>query len=104
MPYLIGSKNLNLIIMTVFNPIWFRADLSKTAVMDFIARTAPEHYYLIPAGGSTYYGMFISEDVVEYFINEFTVSNLDIVTQIEVKRMLSQPGCKIWGSKDLTHF
>ena len=69
--------------------------------MDFIARTAPEHYYLIPGGGTTYYGMFISEDIVEYFNNEITVRELAIVTQVEVNRILELPGCKIWGNKEL---
>ena len=72
--------------------------------MDFIARTAPEHYYLIPGGGNIYYGMFISEEIVEYFTNEFTVRNLDIVTQVEVKRILALPGSKVWGDIGLTYF
>jgi hypothetical protein len=59
--------------MTFINPVWFIADLPKTAVMDIISRTEPDCYYLVPAAGDLYYGMFLSEDTLEYLTNELTV-------------------------------
>ena len=90
--------------MAFFTPVWFKADLPKSAVMEFIARTPAECYYLIPEGGDFYYGMFLFEDTLEYFTNEFTVRSLEIVTSDEVKEALSRPECRIWGNKELTNF
>jgi hypothetical protein len=72
--------------------------------MDFISRTPPDCYFLVPVNGNMYYGMVLSEDTVEYLTNEFTVHRLEIVDSVEVRKILTQPGCKIFGNKDLIDF
>jgi hypothetical protein len=90
--------------MSFINPVWFKADLPKTAVMDLIARTPPNYFYLVPAGDDLYYGMFLAEDGLEYLTNEFTVRSLKIVASDEVKNVLALPGCKVWGNQELIDF
>jgi hypothetical protein len=42
------------------------------------------------------YGVFLSEDGLEYLFNKFTVRSLQIVASGEMKKVLAQPGCKVW--------
>jgi hypothetical protein len=90
--------------MAFINPVWFKADLPKTAVMELIARTPVDCYFLVPAGGDLYYGMFLEADMLEYLTNEFTVRSLQIVASTEVKKVLDRPGCIVWGNQDLLDF
>jgi hypothetical protein len=90
--------------MAFFTPVWFKAELPQTAVMDFIARTPPDSYYLVPAGEDLFYGMFLYEDTLEYLTNAFMVRSLEIVTSAEVKKVLIQPECKVWGNQELIDF
>ena len=70
--------------MSFYTPVSFRAELTKVSLMDFIALTEPDCYYLVLAGGDLCYGMFLSEDMLEYLTSEFTVNNLQIVAACEV--------------------
>jgi hypothetical protein len=80
--------------MTFINPVWFKADLPITAVMEFIARTPAECYYLVPAGGGFYYGMLLEEDMLEYLTNEFLVRSLQIAPSAEVKKCWNNLGAR----------
>ncbi len=72
--------------------------------MDFIAKTPPELYFLVPAGGNLYYGFFLYDDMVEYLTNEFLVDAVQLLGSVEVKKTANIPGCKIWGNQELVHF
>jgi hypothetical protein len=90
--------------MAYITPVWFRVEHPQPSVMDFIARTPSEHYFLVPIGGHQFYGMFLSVDTLEYLTNEFTVHSLEIVTSAEVRKVLTRPESKIWGNQELTDF
>jgi hypothetical protein len=74
--------------------------MPKPAIMDFIARTPPEFYFLVP-DTTWVYGMLVSDDVMEFLINEFTVKSLEIVSVSEIRKVMFRPGARIWGSQDL---
>jgi hypothetical protein len=50
------------------------------------------------------YGVFLSEDGLEYLFNKFTVRSLQIVTSGEVKEVLARPECKVWETRILLIF
>jgi hypothetical protein len=85
-------------------PIWFRVELTPPTLMNFIGSTPPEAYCLVPMGGLVYYGIAISDDVVEYLTNEFLVKSLEIVSSEQIKKLTLKPGCKIWGNADLIDY
>jgi hypothetical protein len=72
--------------------------------MDFIGRTPSDVYCLTPAGGYVYYGIVISDDILEFLTNEFQVRNLEIVNSAEITKLSTKPGCKIWGNVDLIDY
>jgi hypothetical protein len=82
----------------------FRAEISKTALLDFITKTPPEYYYFLVPSGPFVYGFFLTNDVVEYFTNEFPVKSLEIIPKEEIKKIVNTPGCKIWGNRELLNF
>jgi hypothetical protein len=86
--------------MAFVTPYCFRAEMSKPALMDFIARTPMEAYCLLPEG-SWVYGLVISNEVLEYLTNEFAVRTLEIIPAGEFQRLASRPQCRIWGSREL---
>lgn len=69
--------------------------------MSFIASVPAEYYYFLVPDDNTIYGMFISEEVVEYFTNEFPLQSFEIVRPDEIKKALQVKGCKVWGNKEL---
>ena len=79
----------------------FKAELSKPALLDFISKTPPEYYCFLVPDGTSLYGLLLTDDVIEYFINEFSVRSLEMVGSDEIQNVLSTPGCKIWGNREL---
>ncbi len=79
---------------------WLRAELSKPALMEFLARVPAEHYLLLP-DGNWVYGIFISEEVMEFFTNECAVRTLEVIPAGEVHRLAAAPGARIWGNREL---
>ena len=79
----------------------FKAELSKPALLDFISKTPPEYYCFLVPDGHSLYGMLVTDDVIEYFINEFSVQSLEIVGWDVIRKVFSTPGCKIWGNREL---
>jgi hypothetical protein len=86
--------------MAFINPVWFRVELPQVSVMRFIAETAPEHYLMGTTGGSVYHAVVLSEDVVEYLINEYQIEELVILSPTEVKKVLRSCNRK-WGNWEL---
>ena len=78
----------------------FKAELSKPALLDFISKTPPE-YYCFVVEGTSLYGMLLTDDVIEYFINEFSVKSLEMVDPEIIRKVLITPGCKVWGNREL---
>lgn len=72
--------------MTFVTSYWFRIELLKPSIIDLIARTPPEFYFLVP-DGTWVYGMLVSDDVMEFLINELTVKSLEIVPVTEVRKI-----------------
>jgi hypothetical protein len=87
--------------MSFISTYTFRTEIARPALLDFIARTPPEYFYFLVTGGPHVYGMFLTDDVVEYFTNEFPVQTFEIVEPGMLKEILSQPGCKVWGNREL---
>jgi hypothetical protein len=79
----------------------FRAELSRPALMEFIARTPPDCFCFVAPAGTALYGLFLSGDVVEYFTNEFPLQAFAIVPPEEVKKACALPGCRVWGNAEL---
>lgn len=75
--------------------------MSTPGLLDFIARTPPELYYLLLTPDKTIYGVFLSEDVMEYFINEFLPLTLEIISTTVLLKAAHAAGCKAWGNPDL---
>ena len=71
--------------------------------MDFMARTPTELYLLVPDGDSAYFGMVASEEVMEFLVNEFSLTTLDIIAPSDLEQVLSRPGVRIWGNPTLAH-
>ncbi len=87
--------------MSFISTYTFRTEVPKPALLDFIAKTPPEYFYFLVPEGSYVYGMFLTDDVVEYFTNEFPVQTFEIVQADVLKEVSSRPGCKVWGNKEL---
>ena len=86
------------------NLIGFRAELSKPALMDFIAKTSAEVYYLvIPKNSQLIYGLMISgdeQDVTDYIANEFIPLSFELIPPTLVQRV-AEAGGKECGNKTL---
>jgi hypothetical protein len=89
--------------MSRLNTYCFKAELSKIAIMDFISKTPAEYYFLIP-DGVLVYGMMVTNEVMEFLINEFAVKSLEIISLSEIKKAIARPGAKFWGNTDLVNF
>ncbi|MEI6945962.1 hypothetical protein V9K67_02095 [Paraflavisolibacter sp. H34] len=79
----------------------FRAEIPKPALLEFIARTPPDCFCFLVASGPWVYGLFLSEEVVEYFTNEFPCHRFEIVAPEEVRKARFGHGCKVWGNAEL---
>lgn len=90
--------------MSFIRTYTFRTEIARPALLDFIARTPPEYFYFLVTGGPDVYGMFLTDDVVEYFTNEFPVRSFEIIEQGKLNEILTQPGCKVWGNRELLEF
>jgi hypothetical protein len=88
--------------MSFIQSFAFKAELTKPAVMEFIARTPAEFYFLvISSDGSHLYGMVMNMDVIEYLTNEFAVKSLEFISPIQVKQALTMEGYKKVGNHSL---
>ena len=87
--------------MSFIRTYTFRTEIARPALLDFISRTPPEYFYFLVTGDSQIYGMFLTDDVVEYFTNEFPVRTFEIIEQEALREILLQPGCKVWGNREL---
>jgi hypothetical protein len=100
-----GFNTLAAVNTSFIQPVSFKAVLSKPALMDFIAKTPAEAYFLvIPATGNEVYGIVISEDVIEYLTNEFTVHSLEFVPPAQVQKVMANTPCKKSGNYALLEF
>jgi hypothetical protein len=87
--------------MSFIQPYWFKVEMPPPAVMDFIAKTSPDIYCFIPAGGRWYFGVVLSEDVIDYLLNEFTIISFEQASPVHIQTAAAKPGCRIWGNTDL---
>jgi hypothetical protein len=90
--------------MSFISTYTFRTEIAMPALLDFIARTPPEYFYFLVTGGTHVYGMFLTDDVVEYFTNEFPVRTFEIVEPGVLHEIFLQSGCKVWGNRELVGF
>jgi hypothetical protein len=80
----------------------FVAEMSKPSLMDFIARTPADVYFLvIPFTGNRVFGIVISDDVLEYLTNEFTILSLELVPQAQISKYLGEGNCRKTGNESL---
>jgi hypothetical protein len=80
----------------------FRAEVSKASLIAFISNAPPEYYsFLVPPDGTYVYGCMLTDDIVEYFLNEFPVRTFYIVEKAEIDAVAKIPGCKFWGNREL---
>ena len=86
--------------MSFINTYIFKAELPKPAIMDFIARTPSELFLMVPSG-QFIYGILMTDEVAEYFTNEFKIITFEIIQPSELRKVLSIPGCKVWGNREL---
>jgi hypothetical protein len=87
--------------MSSFIPTYtFRAILSRPALMDFIARMPPENYVLLPQPDCIY-GIIVSDEAVDFFLNEFTVASFELVPISQIVQLGTTEGQKCWGNRDL---
>lgn len=77
---------------------FFRAKLSKSQLLSFIAST-PDNVYLlfIPNDGSPVYGCLYAQDV-DYLLNEFIVDQFFVITPAEVRKALNSRPCRKCGN------
>lgn len=100
-----GFDTLANVNTSFIQPVSFKAVLSKPALMDFIAKTPADAYFLvIPSTGNEVYGIVISEDVIEYLTNEFTVHSLELIPPAQVQKVLATTACKKSGNYALLEF
>jgi hypothetical protein len=79
---------------------WLRAELSKPAIMEFLARVPAEQYLLIPRDNGVY-GVVVSDEVMEFFTNECSVKALEVVPAAQVRQLAAEPGARVWGTREL---
>lgn len=89
--------------MSFIQPYWFKVEMPPPSLMDFIARTSPEVYCLLPAGGRWYFGVVLSEEVIEYLLNEFKVLSFEQSSSLHIQTAAAKPGCQIWGNTELVN-
>lgn len=80
---------------------YFKVRLGKLAVMDFIARTPSDMYCLIPVGQDTYCGIVISENVIEYLLNEFSILSFEVMEKEPILQIIENFQIKAWGNREL---
>lgn len=90
--------------MLYYNPCWFKIELLPTAIMDFIAKTPPDCYFLVSVGENLYYGMVVSEDIIEYLLNEFHVKSFEVLQSEQIKKVLFTPTYKFFGNQELLNW
>lgn len=70
--------------------------------MNFIAKTSGELYFLaIPPQAVEVFGVFLNEDFVEYFTNEFLIEAIQPGEIKNVRDALAIPGCRKCGNEGL---
>ena len=85
------------------NSYVFKAEVAKASLAAFFAHVSPEHYcFLVPPTGGHVYGYFLSQDIMEYFTNEFPVKSLQIIPPNEMKKIAANAHT-LWGSRELLH-
>ena len=88
--------------MAFFQPYAFKATLSKPELMNFIAKTSAELYFMaIPPKSAEVCGVFINEEMVEYFTNEFLIERIQPGESKNVREALAMPGCRKCGNEGL---
>ena len=79
---------------------WLRAELSKPAIMEFLARVPAGQYLLVPSDNWVY-GVVVSDEVMEFFTNECSVRSLEFIPAAEVRQLAARPGARVWGNREL---
>jgi hypothetical protein len=83
---------------------YFKAEIAKPVLLDFIAKTPPELFYFLVPAGNYVFGLFLTDELVEYFTNEFPVRSFEIVQPHVLKSLVATQDCKIWGNQELLSF
>ena len=79
----------------------FIAHISKPGLMDFISRVQPDLYVFAITPNDEVYGMIMTDELMEYFTNEFGVKHLEHVATNQIITATQTYGCKICGSREL---
>ncbi len=89
--------------MSFITTHFFKAKIAKAELIEFISLAPSELYFFIISSEPVVYGMFVSDEVVEFFTNEFTVQLFEIVSEETISSKLLVKDFKIWGNKELLY-
>ncbi len=80
----------------------FTADIPKVSLLQFLAQAPPELFcFIVLPNEPSIYGYFLSDELMEYFTNEFAVNSLRIIPEEEIMQAQKATARKIWGNPEL---
>ena len=81
----------------------FKAHIKKVELLRFVATVSPTLYcFLIPKSTDNFvYGYLISDEVVEYFLNEYLVKDFAILGIEELKEVVEKCEYEVWDNREL---
>ncbi|RYE01821.1 MAG: hypothetical protein EOP50_01340 [Sphingobacteriales bacterium] len=79
----------------------FRARLPKADLLHFVAMAPSGQYVFLAPPGPDLYGLFASDDVLEFFCNECRVEEFQVLEAAEWAQVRRRSDCKIWGDASL---
>ncbi|MCW3105776.1 MAG: hypothetical protein JWQ09_282 [Segetibacter sp.] len=80
----------------------FKVQIPKSRLLEFVANVPPElYFFFVPKVSGAIYGYLVSDDLVEYFLNEFPAKDFQIITMDMINQIANKPGYDFWGDNDL---
>lgn len=81
---------------------YVRLEIKNRALMEFLAVVPADVYCLIaPAMGGSLFGVIISNDAIEYLLNECGIDSLSAVERETVVQTGQIMGSRRWGNEEL---
>ena len=81
---------------------YFKAEISKVTLMEFLSSAPPDMFcFIIPKDEPFVYGIFLSDELIEYFLNEFIVKSFLNISKEELRQALEATGIGIWGNAEI---
>lgn len=66
-----------------------------------MSQVSPDSYLFSPTGQNSYYGVIVSNELIDFLLNEFKVTSYETVNSDEISKMIQNLDSKTWGNVEL---